>query len=124
MEDQDLQAIIDKLQGKPEELREALVQHAFTRLRLLTAKFAGGYSGVRRWEETDDILQNASLRLWKSLADVPVENVASFFGLAATATAIIDQLLWVRPMGYSRVAGSPRRWPANVQLQAVHVGTH
>jgi RNA polymerase sigma-70 factor (ECF subfamily) len=83
MEDQDLQAIIDNLQGRPNELREALVQHAFQRLRLLTAKFIGGYSSVRRWEETDDVLQNASLRLWKSLSDVPVENVKGFFGLAA-----------------------------------------
>ena len=84
MNDHRLQAVFDAHTGGPDELREALINHTYQRLRLLTAKFVGGYPGVRRWEQTDDVLQNASIRLWKSLAEVQPENTASFFGLAAT----------------------------------------
>ena len=42
------------------------------------------FSRLYRWEETDDVFQDAMLRLHRSLEDVKPESVAQFFALAAT----------------------------------------
>ena len=41
------------------------------------------FPGVARWEGTDDVLQNATLRLYRALKDVTPESPRSFFNLAA-----------------------------------------
>jgi RNA polymerase sigma-70 factor (ECF subfamily) len=38
---------------------------------------------LRRWEQTDDVLQEALVQLHKSLRDIHPESVPQFFGLAA-----------------------------------------
>jgi len=43
-----------------------------------------GYPSVKRWSETDDVLQNAMLRLHRSLSEVRPESPRQFYGLAAT----------------------------------------
>jgi RNA polymerase sigma-70 factor (ECF subfamily) len=42
------------------------------------------FSHVGRWEETDDVLQRAMLRLYKSLEAVTLESGRHFYNLAAT----------------------------------------
>ena len=39
---------------------------------------------VRRWTETDDLLQNSLIRLHRSLAEVRPESARQFYGLAMT----------------------------------------
>ena len=39
---------------------------------------------MKRWSETDDVLQNAMLRLHRSLAEIQPECPSQFYGLAAT----------------------------------------
>lgn len=39
---------------------------------------------VRRWTETDDVLQNSLIRLHRSLAEVRPESARQFYGLATT----------------------------------------
>jgi RNA polymerase sigma-70 factor (ECF subfamily) len=41
------------------------------------------FPGVRRWEQTGDVLQNALLRLLRALRQVQPASVRDFFGLAA-----------------------------------------
>ena len=50
----------------------------------LTRKMLRGYPALRRWEQTDDVLQNALLRLYRSLNEVRPQSVPEFMGLAAT----------------------------------------
>ena len=52
-------------------------------LRRLARKMLRGFPGLRRWEATDDVLQNALLRLHRSLAEVRPGSTKDFFGLAA-----------------------------------------
>lgn len=80
----ELQRCIDRMLAGDDSYRQLLVDHAFERLRLLARKLLSRYPGVHRWEQTDDVLQNASVRLWKSLDEVKPVDVRSFFGLAAT----------------------------------------
>jgi RNA polymerase sigma-70 factor (ECF subfamily) len=63
--------------------RDALLTCTLDRLRRLTRKMLGAYPGVRRWEDTDDVLQNASVRLCRALEDVQPATVQAFFRLAA-----------------------------------------
>jgi len=43
----------------------------------------GTFPGVRRWSETDDVLQSALLRLHRSLGSVQPSSSKEFYGLAA-----------------------------------------
>lgn len=66
------------------DARNQIIDHACERLRLLTRKMLKDYPKVKRWSETDDVLQNAMLRLHRSLAEVRPETPRQFYGLAAT----------------------------------------
>jgi RNA polymerase sigma-70 factor (ECF subfamily) len=63
--------------------RDALLAHACDRLLRLTRKMFHGYPDLRRWEMTDDVFQNAMIRLHRALAEVKVQSVRHFFNLAA-----------------------------------------
>lgn len=76
--------LLDRLQAADPAAQAAIIDHVCDRLRKLTRKMLGGYSRLRRWEETDDVLQNALLRLHRSLADVKPASPRAFYGLAAT----------------------------------------
>lgn len=66
------------------EARGHVIAHTCERLRMLTRKMLRGYPSVKRWSETDDVLQNAMIRLHRSLAEVKPESPRQFYGLAAT----------------------------------------
>jgi RNA polymerase sigma-70 factor (ECF subfamily) len=78
-----IQLRLDRLRAGDESARDELLTIACERLRHLTHKMLRDYPGVRRWEQTDDILQNAALRLCRALKDVRPESVRSFLNLAA-----------------------------------------
>jgi RNA polymerase sigma-70 factor (ECF subfamily) len=75
--------LVQAQQGRDEAYGE-LIAHATERLLKLTRKMLAGYPHLRRWEGTDDVFQNAAMRLHRSLNDVKPESVRAFFGLAAT----------------------------------------
>jgi RNA polymerase sigma-70 factor (ECF subfamily) len=66
-----------------DDARNALIDHACGRLEALTRRMLRGYPRLRRWEQTDDVLQNAVLRLHRALATVRPESPEQFYGLAA-----------------------------------------
>jgi RNA polymerase sigma-70 factor (ECF subfamily) len=80
---QDLQNCLDRLRAGDADARARLVNAATERLRRLTKKMIKDYPGVRRWEETGDVCQNAAVRLWKALEAVRPESVLQFMRLAA-----------------------------------------
>jgi RNA polymerase sigma-70 factor (ECF subfamily) len=65
------------------DARNEIISHACERLRLLTRKMLKGYPKVKRWSETDDVLQNAMIRLHRSLAEITPDTPRQFYGLAA-----------------------------------------
>ena len=81
--DTQLQRLIDKVLGGDEAARSALLDHACDRLLRLTRKMFHARPNLRRWEQTDDVFQNAMLRLHRALAEVKPESVRHFFNLAA-----------------------------------------
>ncbi len=81
--DTQLQNLIARGLNGDAAAHEALLHHACDRLLRLTRKMFHGYPNLRRWEQTDDVFQNAMLRLHRALAEVRVESVRHFFNLAA-----------------------------------------
>ncbi len=75
---------LDRWRQGHAEARTEIIERACDRLRLLTRRMLRDYPGVRRWSETDDVLQGALIRLHRSLAEVRPESARQFFGLAAT----------------------------------------
>jgi RNA polymerase sigma-70 factor (ECF subfamily) len=77
-----LQDCLERLQTGDETARDELLQHTHERLQRLTRKMLKGFPRVRRWAETDDVLQNALVRLLRALHAVPLASVRDFFNLS------------------------------------------
>ncbi len=75
--------LLDLLRHGDEQARHCLVAHACELLRMLTSRMLKGYPGVHRWEQTDDVLQNALLRLCRALEATVPESPRHFYNLAA-----------------------------------------
>jgi RNA polymerase sigma-70 factor (ECF subfamily) len=78
-----IQGLIARLQAGDATARDALLGAAGERLRHLAHRMLQGYPRVQRWEQTDDVLQNAMLRLYRTMKDVPPQSVSDFLRLAA-----------------------------------------
>lgn len=75
--------LLHRLLGGDLSARNDLISVAVERLRLLARGMLGGFAVVRRWEQTDDVLQNSLIRLCRALdADAP-KTPRHFFNLAA-----------------------------------------
>lgn len=77
-----LQQILVRLQKGDEDARNELCRRMEHRLETLCHKMLGDFASLRPLEETSDVLQNASVRLLRSLEEVRPENTRAFFALA------------------------------------------
>ena len=78
-----VQHCLDRFGTDWERATRDLLSVAMNRLRLLSRKILADIPGVKRWDNTDDLLQNASLRLWKALETHHPPTPVDFFRLAA-----------------------------------------
>jgi len=78
-----IQGWLDRLKAGDDSAREGLFATASQRLTRLTRRMLKKYPGVHRWEETDDVLQNALIRLDRSLRSITPPTAKDFFRLAA-----------------------------------------
>ena len=78
-----IQGWLDRLRAGDESARKELLNCACERLSRLTRKMLRGYPRLKRWEQTDDVLQNAAVRLYRALGQVKPASAPDFFRLAA-----------------------------------------
>lgn len=78
-----LQSWIDLIRAGDTQARDQIIEHSCQQLRRLTRKMLKQFTRLRRWEETDDVLQHALIRLHRSLSEVQLESVRQYLGLAA-----------------------------------------
>ncbi|MFM7206860.1 MAG: RNA polymerase sigma factor [Planctomycetaceae bacterium] len=64
--------------------RDRVIELCAGRLRVLAHRMLAKFPNVRRWDDTDDVFQNAALRLHRALGQVPIESPRSVMALAAT----------------------------------------
>lgn len=75
---------LDRMKAGDLQAQNELISKAQHRLEKLAGKMLQSFPQVRRWEAADDVLQNALLRLLRSLEQVRPANTREFFALAAT----------------------------------------
>jgi RNA polymerase sigma factor (sigma-70 family) len=78
-----IQACLEKLRRGDLKARDELIGLACRRLTVLTRKLLNDFDRLRRFEQTEDLSQNAALRLHRALEQVQPGSVPEFFGLAA-----------------------------------------
>ena len=78
-----LRQMLDKLSVGEDAALNDFLQRVSDRLRALTRHMLRQFPGVRRWEDTDDVLQNSMVRLLRALRDVRPDSLRHFYGLAS-----------------------------------------
>lgn len=78
-----LEECIQRLNKGDTLARAELLNITCDRLLRLTHRIKESYPGVGRWEQTEDICQNASLKLYEALHDVELNDARHYFRLAA-----------------------------------------
>jgi RNA polymerase sigma-70 factor (ECF subfamily) len=77
-----LQKCLERLHGGEEAARRELLEGTCERLTQLTRTMLRDYRRLKRWEETEDVLQNAMLRLYRALQEVTPPTLRDFYRLA------------------------------------------
>lgn len=78
-----IQQMINRFNRGDLAARELLIEYAADRLKRLTRRIMAEFAVVRKFEQTDDVLQRCLLNLFHSLENVRPQNVRAFMGLAA-----------------------------------------
>lgn len=83
-----LEPLIAALTAENAAIREAaragLLTASIDHLRYVARRMLGRFPQVRRWDETDDVVQNAALRLHRALAAVVPNDARHWMALIAT----------------------------------------
>ncbi len=79
----EIQRHVDRLRAGERGLRDRLIHVAVGRLEQMVRVFKRRFPRVSRWEQTDDVLQNAVLRLHRALETVELQDARHFLRLAA-----------------------------------------
>jgi RNA polymerase sigma-70 factor (ECF subfamily) len=77
-----LENYLKRLHEGDTAVREELLRLAAERLTELTRTMLRNFRRLRRWEQTDDVLQGALLRLHRALAEVAPPTPRDFYRLA------------------------------------------
>ncbi len=78
-----LNAFVDRLRAGDPASANYLLRQVCSRLERLARRMLKGFPNVKRWVDTDDVLQNALVRLLRTLQAVRPESTRDFFNLAA-----------------------------------------
>ena len=74
---------LERLKSGDSDARHDIIESAFERMRRLASKMLGRFPAVRRWYDTDDLLQKAATRIWLALEEVHPEDERHFINLSA-----------------------------------------
>jgi RNA polymerase sigma-70 factor (ECF subfamily) len=79
-----LRSCLSRLRRGDTTALNELILLASKRLEILTRQMLRDYPRVRRWTQTDDVLQNALVRLCRALESVEPADIQEFYRLATT----------------------------------------
>ncbi|MEM9644605.1 MAG: sigma-70 family RNA polymerase sigma factor [Planctomycetota bacterium] len=74
---------LEMLKDGDTAVRGELLNLTQERLLRLTSKMKRDFRGVGRWEQTEDVFQNAAMRLYQAMSAAKIEDTRHFFRLAA-----------------------------------------
>ncbi|MCC9606113.1 sigma-70 family RNA polymerase sigma factor [Blastopirellula sp. JC732] len=79
---QQIDVILAAERQRPAAAYDLIIESALERLQRQTKAMMRSYPRLARWEQTDDVFQEAVIRLYKSLKKVKPESARHFFNLA------------------------------------------
>jgi hypothetical protein len=79
----DLEELLWRLDRGDAKAKAALVARAYHRLQRLARRQMGGFKRLRRFQDADDVVQNACLRMLRRLEGDAPTNAGEFFAWAA-----------------------------------------
>jgi RNA polymerase sigma factor (sigma-70 family) len=79
----ELADLLRRMQAKDRDAREQVLAHFCQQLQRHAHKMLQGFPGLKRWVQTDDVFQNAMMRLLRALDDVCPESPEHFLRLAS-----------------------------------------
>lgn len=77
-----LHGLLARLRAGEAQAADELLRHVSGRLQRLTRHMLKGHPAVRRWAETEDVLQGALMRLLRAVQTVQPASLRDFFALA------------------------------------------
>ena len=80
----ELAECLSRLAAGDQCARDRIIELCQGRLRELSSRLLGKFAKVRRWDNTDDVAQNAALRLYRALGDTVPDSPRGLMGLMAT----------------------------------------
>lgn len=78
-----LEACIARLAAGDKTARDDLIGFACERMQGMARRMLKRFPNVRRWDETGDVVQNAAIRLYRTLGAITPRDARGFLGLAA-----------------------------------------
>ena len=78
-----LEACVDRLRAGDTGARDDLIALACGRMQVMARRMLKRFPKVRRWDETSDVVQNATIRLYRTLGSLTPHDARGFLGLAA-----------------------------------------
>jgi RNA polymerase sigma-70 factor (ECF subfamily) len=78
-----IQDCLNRMQAGDPTAQNELLEHAMRRLQHMARKLFADFHGLRRWVDSEDVLQNAAIRLQRALMAATPESPRDFFRLAA-----------------------------------------
>ena len=82
--DEVLAGCLERLAKGDDSAREEILELCNERLRELSSRLLGKFAKVKRWDSTDDVAQNAAMRLYRALAETVPDSPRGLMGLMAT----------------------------------------
>jgi RNA polymerase sigma factor (sigma-70 family) len=78
-----VESLLELARSGDSSARDRLIDAAWSKLLCLTRQIIQDFPNVRRWEQTDDVMQRSSLKLWKALEGAELSDARHFFRLSA-----------------------------------------
>lgn len=113
-EESRLEACLKRLAAADPSARDELIAIACGRMRGLAHRMLRAFPRVRRWDETDDVVQNAAWRLYRALEQVIPVDVRGFMGL--TAVQVRRELL-----DLAKKHAGPESYAANHETNCIRI---
>ena len=79
-----LRSCLQRLADGDLSARDTIIEVCAARLRVLASRMLSRFPNVRRWDDTDDVFQNAAMRLHRALGQLPIDSPRAIMALAAT----------------------------------------
>ena len=76
-----LACCLERLAAGEKSARDEILEICDQRMRVLSHRLLGKFAKVRRWDNTDDVAQNAAIRLHRALADTVPDSPRGLMGL-------------------------------------------